>query len=317
VRRLATLKWRPYAVTQLGCIGGCLDYLGAGHSAAWLYGGSGQALIICLNDRVDATGVTAWDSRLLYDLVPNLGGSVDGLRVRRADASPGFRGRQRQAYDLVREGVDAGLPCYGWHLEAPGFYLIEGYDEVGYYYKGPGCEKGRGPLPWDRLGERDGGVLERHRVRPRRAESDVKTVREAIAMALRHAICPSEWVRAGYRSGPAAFEAWAASLEAGRASLDGHAHNARLWHECRAMAVAFLAEVKGRIPRVAAACDRAAGHYAVVRDRLADMMALHPRREEADGVSTFASGEAAALARQAAAAEVRALTALADIAAAL
>jgi len=315
--KLAALQWHPCMVTQLGCVGGCLEYLGRSISRPWLYGGSGHAFIICLNDRVDATGATAWNPRLMLDLLPNLGGAVDGLRVRRAEASPGFRGRQRQAYDLVRDSLDAGWPCYAWDLEAPRFYLIEGYDEVGYYYKGHGCELGKGPLPWDRLGERRSQLLEIRRVQARQAASDARVARDAIEMALRHAVSPSEWVRAGYRSGPAAFDAWAASLDAGTASIDGHIYNARLWHECRAMAVAFLAELKERLPRLAAACDRAAGHYAVVRDRLAEVVALQPPRQNADWVSTFTSAEAAVLVRQAGAAEVRALTALSDIAQAL
>jgi len=43
---LENLRWQPRNVTHLGCIKGCLDYLGMDVSEPWLYGGTGHAFVI-------------------------------------------------------------------------------------------------------------------------------------------------------------------------------------------------------------------------------------------------------------------------------
>ena len=50
-KKLENLRWRPMNVTHLGCIKGCLNYLGLDVTNAWLYGASGHAFIInmCVN----------------------------------------------------------------------------------------------------------------------------------------------------------------------------------------------------------------------------------------------------------------------------
>ena len=73
-------------------------------------------------------------------------------------------------------------------------------------------------------------------------------------MALKHAENPSEWIRPGYRSGPAGFEAWAQALGAGRANRDGHTYN-----------------------------------YTLTRDKLAVLLDLHPWREHRNWLEQFES----------------------------
>ncbi len=317
MKTLPNLLARPYLVTHLGCIHACVEYLGLAVSRPWLYGGTGHAFITNIPSNVDCSGPTAWNHRMLFDLAPNLGYRAEGMRVERGAAGQGFATRQREAWDMVRRSIDQGLPCYGWQLEAPNYYVIHGYDEVGYYYSGDGGGA-RGPLPWEMLGTWDVDVLEVYHVTlcdPAPAEV---VVREALAAALKHAENPPEWIGLHWRSGPAAFDAWAAALEEGAANRDGHSYNAVVWHECRAMGVEFLREVKGRLPnRCDADLDEAAVHYAVVCDRLEEAAHLHPERDAADWVSAFASPAAAALVRRAADAERRGLACLQRIVAAL
>ena len=46
MKKLENLRWKPRNVTHLGCIKGCLDYLGMDVSEPWLYGATGHAFII-------------------------------------------------------------------------------------------------------------------------------------------------------------------------------------------------------------------------------------------------------------------------------
>lgn len=46
MKKLEYLRWKPHNVTHLGCIKGCLNYLGVEVSDPWLYGATGHAFII-------------------------------------------------------------------------------------------------------------------------------------------------------------------------------------------------------------------------------------------------------------------------------
>jgi len=67
---------------------------------------------------------------------------------------------------MVKDAIDEGLPCYGWELDIPEYYVVYGYDEKGYLFKGPMCEKGKGSKPWSELGDSEIGVLEMYVVSP-------------------------------------------------------------------------------------------------------------------------------------------------------
>jgi hypothetical protein len=43
---LAALRPQRYWTTHLGCIKGCLEYLGSDISRAWLFGGTSHAFVI-------------------------------------------------------------------------------------------------------------------------------------------------------------------------------------------------------------------------------------------------------------------------------
>lgn len=189
---------------------------------------------------------------------------------------------------------------------------------MGYYYAG--WETG-GPTAWQKLGDQFIPVLDVRSVVSCPAAGDAVVVREALKTALWLAEHPEEWtVAEDAHGGPGAYEAWAASLEAGRAIRNHHAYNAWAWHETREMAVAFLAEAKSRLERadLDPLFDQAIGHYGVVRDRLAAVVAKYPMPKEGwDNDTKAQDPEAAAFLRQAGEAERKGLAVLSRIAAAL
>jgi len=323
---LPGLTWRQRYVAMLGCIKGSLEYLGIDITWPWLYGGTAWGMVINIHGQdVDVSGPCAWRWQRLFGLAHNLGYEVvTGEDVSMKAAGDDFPRRQRHAWDFVREHIKGGIPCFGWQLPPwiPDHYVICGYNDVGYYWSGWGSDEPQGPRPWQELGTTDVTTLQVFAVRPREPAEPAQVVKDAAAAALLHA---GEGAGSGssftsskeYASGPAAFDNWAAGLEAGTALVDHHTYNAQVWHECRAMAAEFFLEARAKLPpSMDALLRNAAKNYAAVRDALQEAVGLNPPREKQDWKATLRSPEAAAIIRQAGAAEREALTCLERIAAA-
>jgi hypothetical protein len=313
MKELVGLRIRRRLVERLGCIKGCLEYLGSDMSFPWLYGGTGHAFIISLDPGVDVSSPDSWDFQPQYDLGRNLGYVVGGFFTFKEEAGDAYPERQREAWDFVRGNIDRGAPCFGFELVAPytGYWIIYGYDDVGYYYSGN--EHG-GPLPWQKLGDLFIPMLEVRSVELCPVAPFEQIIKDGLAYAIQHADDPPGrklWPQA--KRGPAAWAYWTEALETGEAKRYDHTYNLGVWHECREMAVEFLSEVKVYLPgRCVDLCNEAATHYAHVQDTLMTLLELHPEPDEPD-VSTFASSEAAALMRQAGEADARGLACLGEI----
>jgi len=272
---LEGLDWSPKWVSHLGCLKGCLDYLSADISDAWLFGGTGHAFIINLSDDLCPSGPTAWRSDIIFELERNLGFAVETAFGSRGDRT--LKSAQQHAWALVREAIDAGAPCYGWELGVPEYYVIAGYEDDGYLYTGPMTDGLAGPLPHDRLGDTGIGMVEVHVVKRVKPAGEHRVVRDALRAAMRHAREPGDWRLDPYVMGPSAYETWAGALEAGRALAVGAAYNAAVWLECRRFALEFLREARERLGG-AAVWDRAVEHYDSVCRGLETVQELYPFR---------------------------------------
>jgi hypothetical protein len=273
--KLDNLQWSPKWVAHLGCVKGCLDYLDIDVSDAWLYGGTGHAFVINLHKQVCPSGPTAWNTGRLFELGRNLGYTIDGVFA--AKDHEGFAEAQRKAWEHVKQSIYEGRPCYGWELEIPEFYVVFGYDDVGYYYSGPGCDEGKGPKPWQELGDTGIGVLELYSVGSGQAADDATAVREALSFALEHAQNPKESISEDYASGVKGYDNWIGALEQGAASDMGTRYNTGVWLECRQFAVSFLEEAGERLAgRADALFDAALVHYREVAARLGQVAEFYP-----------------------------------------
>ena len=319
MKALEGLRICQRSVERLGCIKGCLEYLGSDVSFPWLYGGTGHAFILSLDPGVDVSSPDSWNQQPQFDLGANLGYTVDGFSVWKPDFEDTFRQEQRRAWDFVRARIDQGVPCFGFELKPfyGGYWVIYGYDDVGYYYSG--WEEG-GPLAWQKLGTLFIPNLEVHSVQLTEPAPAAKTVKDGLAYALKHAQNPREWIDEGACSGHAAWAYWAEALETGEAKRDHHTYNLQLWLECREMGVAFLQEARAALPgRCDDLFDAAADRYRRVCETFKALLELHPQREQPDWgpESTFSSPEAAGLVRQAASADAEGLACLQQIVGAL
>ena len=315
MKQLSNLHIRQRSVERLGCIKGCLEYLGSDISFPWLYGGTGHAFIISLDPGVDVSSPDSWDHQPQFDLGANLGYRVDGFSVWKPDFENVFPKKQREAWDFTRTNIDLGIPCFGFELKKfyGGYWIIYGYDDVGYYYSG--WEDG-GPLPWEKLGDLFVPLLEVRSVQLCELASVTKIVRDGLSFALQHAANPIDLIDSRAKFGTAAWSYWADALESGEAKRDHHTYNAQLWLECRQMAVEFLREVKASLPdKCGILVDKAAVQYTEVCDKLRALIDLHsPRKKPNWGPdSTFTSSKAAAIIREAGAADAVGLSYLQEI----
>jgi hypothetical protein len=287
VKKLNNLTWTPAWTSVLGCIHGCLKYLHIAPDFSWLYGGTGHGFLINMSqDGSCPSGPTAWITSRFFELGKNLGYSIEGIFGDKR--KPGWKETQEKAWDFTKTALDNGTPLFGWELAIPEFYVIEGYDEVGYYYNGPGSEMGPSPKPWMELGDSEIGMIEVYSVQPVQPAKDEEIVKEALSFAIAFNEGSPNWVLPEYRAGQKAYKAWIDAVESGRAILMGHAYNAAVWEECRRNGLAFLQEAKQRLAGQSnGAFNGAIRSYGEVAKQLKKITELYPffenNREEEMG----------------------------------
>jgi hypothetical protein len=301
--KLEGLLWKQQYNDHMGCIKGCLEYLDIVCSYPWLYGGTGHAFVLNMNDTVNVDSALAWDVRPGLNLGRNLGFTIEQMGVdhyiAREMSAEAFRSKQREAWDFIRARIDQGLPCYAWEVcPIPMYSVINGYDDAGYIFSG---WNSGGTCPWEKLGSFDVKQIAVYCLHPSVPASDQVVVRDALNMVLSRVERPDGWAtQPFYRTGLPAYNLWAEALESGRAYRDGAAFITQVWLECRRMAVAFLEEARDRLPgRCDDAFGAASSHYSAVCNVLANLAILLPERPDCDWTSTVTSAEGANLALEA------------------
>jgi hypothetical protein len=289
MKKLPNLAWTPAWTSILGCIHGALKYLEIAPDLSWLFGATGHAFIINMSkDGSCPSGPTAWNTSELFNLGRNIGFRIEGVFGDKRQ--PGFKEKQIEAWELTKAAIDQNIPVVGWELAIPEWYLIEGYDDAGYLFNGPGAEMGPSPKPWRKLGKTNIGMLEIFSVNPTQSAKDNSIIKEALTFSVAFNQPKSNWLLPGYLSGQDAYKVWIKAVSSGKAMLMGHAYNAAVWAECRQNATAFLREAKLRLPGIAdKAFDAAIQSYGEVAKQLKDITELYPffenNREEPVGIN--------------------------------
>lgn len=273
--QLENLNWKPKWVSLLGCLQGCLKFLGIEITDSWLYGASGHAFIINIHEVVCPSGPTAWVTREVLALCENAGCKLEVIVAHKSDGN--FIEKQQLAWQKIRNGIDHGSPCFGWDLDIPEYYVIYGYDEAGYYFRGPLIEAGKGPKSPDTLGDSEIGVVEVIIVKPGSIASPESTVKQALGFALEFAKNPAKWILPDYRSGLAGYDRWIQALQDGKANAFGIAYNAAVWAECRQHAAEFLEEAGNMLEKeVQSLLVKASEHYSHVSQNLMHIKNVFP-----------------------------------------
>jgi len=275
MKRIENLKWKPMWVSYLGCIKGCLEYLNVNVSDAWLFGATGHAFIINIHDVVCASGPTAWNMEMLPRLAENIGYTISGISAFKTDDD--FGEKQKSAWELVKQSINENLPCIGWELEIPEYYVINGYSDNGYYSSGPKPESGDKIKQWNELGNTQIGWLEVYAIKPKSSQNALKTIKDAFGFVLEHSKNPKSWIFPKYKSGIEGFDTWINALETGKANGFGVSYNASVWSECRSFGVEFLKEAKERINgKLSNLFDEAIKQYEIVSENLGKISRIFP-----------------------------------------
>jgi hypothetical protein len=316
-KTLEGLRWVPRWASHVGCIKGCLNHLKRDVSDAWLFGGTGHAFVLNISPGLCASGPTDWDTSGFLRLGRNLSYQAESVEAY-CPTKANRREAQERAWDHVRRSIDEGLPCYGWELDIPEYYVIFGYDKTGYYISGPGCDEGAGPIPWRNLGTSEIGMVLVASVRDSEPTDARRTVRDAFAYALDIGYNRIKWTdRTGGLEG---YTAWIETMESGRAGRFGLGYSAAVWAESRRFAVEFLREAQQRLgDDLHTLFDSAISQYDTVARNLKAVSDAYPFQKCRDHlvkVDDHALGAVKAL-KQARDAETSGLEILADLAAKL
>jgi hypothetical protein len=138
MKQLQGLKWNVTWNSQLGAIKGCADYLGIEMSNGWLFGGSGAAFMLTMND--DTCGPAGNLQQLpMMRLCGNLGLAVHGVAAWKNQDD--FQLQKRLAWENTKDAINRELPCYGYCLGIPEYYVVHGYANDGYLFNGIGTEE--------------------------------------------------------------------------------------------------------------------------------------------------------------------------------
>ncbi|KPK41865.1 MAG: hypothetical protein AMK72_14840, partial [Planctomycetes bacterium SM23_25] len=276
---LEGLKSRPAWITHMGCLMGCMKYLGNDASRAWAYGGTGFAFALNIHEAVCPSGPTAWPEARCDELASNIGVTVARVSAHKSEGD--LAATQQQAWRKVQEAIDAGLPCFGWELDIPEWYVIHGYDDEGnILFRDFGGEERS--LHHTKLGDTGIGVAAVMVVRPGPAADDRTVVRDALAFALEHGAGKHSYEL--YHTGLPGYDVWIAALENEElAKTDevigfGQGYNGMCWAECRRRAFEFLQEAKERLndDELAPLFDEAIEHYATVSESLTQVSKTFP-----------------------------------------
>ena len=270
---LPGFTYYPCTPSLVSCIKSSLDYLGIHVSTGWI--SAPYTFMLNINDEVSYKGPEFWNDNGCFDeLIRNCGGIVENLHGLTGDSN--FNEQRKEAWNMLRDSINKGLPCYVWWMDKPQYYLIAGYDEEGCYYIDPESRKAVGPKPYSELGENGWGVLEIHIIRPGSISDNLKTLKDIFEYAINVGSPDIHKPNSGYTMGINAYQIWWEAICSGRADQYGIAYNSAFWANCKKLAVLFLQEGKLRIGIMEDLFDRAIMNYKCTANSLSRLSRLFP-----------------------------------------
>ena len=269
MKKIDNLDFSPRATSHMGALEGCLKYLGIDVSPGWLYGSTGHAFILNIDDDLCGSGPHCWGWGIVNQLGKNIGYKAEAVytNVNKED----FSQKQEKAWDFARKSIDDGFPCYGWHYD---FMVINGYDEGGYLLSGPVDDA---PGDWRKFGADAVGFLEIWSIKPGQKADDKTTIKAALSFAADMAKEPDKRTIDPGTGGLSGYDNWIKGLEFGKGDAFGGAYNTSIWAECRRFAVEFLEEANQRTEgEYESLFQQAIEQYKLVSDNLNEVEKLFP-----------------------------------------
>ncbi len=286
---LPGLKLYTGAPSLISCIKSSLHYIGICVSLGWI--SAPYAFMLNINDSVSSKGTEFWNDRGCFlSHVGNCGGIIE--------TQTGWKGekdiseKRNTAWTSIRNAINKGLPCYVWELDKPQYYLIAGYDDIGYYYFDIDSGNIAGPFPYEDLGNSEWGILEIHIIHPGSISDNLKSLKDifeyAITVGNPELYPPND----GYTMGIEAYSVWWNAIANNTADYYGCAYNAAFWSHCKSMAVSFLLEAKLRIGIMEELFDEAIRCYQSCARSLKKLTEVYPLMNGASDITKKHKDEA-------------------------
>lgn len=262
--------------SEIACLKSSVDYLDLDISDPWLYGMTGLGFLINIDEKVFAKSTHVWNKEQFYKLCQNIGFQVESIWSHKSN--PEFRQHQKETWDLVRKSIDNNLPCYGFHLENPVRYMITGYDNCGYYYKGRDNREGLNRVYWVELGNTNIGLLGMHIVKPVELNLPVNDMlKQAFQFVVEHFNNSKKWINSDCKAGAKGFDRWISALSNGTIDPEGAVHLAATIGEYRYYAVEFLRDMRTRFdPELRSFFDEALDLYQISSESINKVAELFP-----------------------------------------
>jgi hypothetical protein len=298
--------------TFLGCTAACSNYLGYQYSPAWIFGVTGGAFIMNIHPDLCPSGPTAFDNSFLKANAEALGLHFDGVNAWKGAGD--CTQSQKAAHDFAGKAIEKDIPCFGWELGIPEYYLICGTDAKGYLYRD--FDRQIKHCAWDSLGISDIGMLEMNSVsRKEFTPSLEKQARAALEFLQVYHADPASFALPGYTQGLQAYDVWINAMRDGKPDMWGLPYNAAVWSEARAYALGFLRELKeGLKGKDLSLLNKAIGSFTTVSGALKKVSALYPFPPQQEQLPPDSAGKAASLLIQARDAETEGIRYLLEFA---
>ena len=206
------------------------------------------------------------------------------------------RARARRLYERVRHSTAAGRPVVVWGLAVPEYGIVNGCDDEHYHVSTFRRHVGQpdDPIRWEALQAKGGLEALFCEPAPSTTPDDRAALRRAVGLG-RGAMGPIAFDTPGhpirerqrYITGPAAYEEWARTLEAGvKGTLfyEYNSYNAACLHAAKHAAATFLARLAERHAGRAQAqhMRQAAQAYDLAEAELRGLTQLCPYAESGD-----------------------------------
>lgn len=265
-------RFTGFHKSHIGAIKSCIDYFNLPYSAAWIFGMTGSAFMIIVDEHLSVPNMGEPETAM-FNLARHVGLDIRGFHDFESQAS--FNSKQREAWDGARAAIDQGLPVFAKELDLGNeTSLVYAYDDQGYYthswHAGHGHEGFDDVIPWTELGRnycpcascraeaanyvrksdsifndhpKEGGFISLHIASSIKPSDDLTALRSALMLALeffqREAF---EWGGRTFYCGLTAYDKWMAALRNDTILGFYMGYFVDILHESRRYATQFLIE---------------------------------------------------------------------------
>lgn len=253
------IKQGQQQTTLMGVVRGVADYFGLAASDATLFGATGHAFVLSINDTVGQGGPYIWNRSHFIRLAKNLGIEMTDLGF----YSPGASAAERATVEAtLRAALDAGIPCSLVNME---HQLITGYDATGFVTAGPWPWNTEFPPRHLTFGGWDELANEIHmnfyvigQVEP---SSRAAMVRDSLEYAVDLTTHPDDHAASpAFAIAQNGYDNWLVAIDE-HGSSHGNWWNGVVWGECRRHAGLYMREVARWFPDVAAQANTLATDF--------------------------------------------------------